>query len=196
MRIFQLFIVLFFSTTVLSQNSGLGVKLGGNFSYLASEAVAQNEFLFGVHGGVYFPILVRTRLEVQPEILFSMQGGGYQFSNSITEERLNYLSIPIAAKIYFSNWFNIQVGPQFSYLLNARSEYNDTEAIDVSDDYFSHDISFLLGLGYDDHRGLDITLRYLLGMTTLLREDDIIYPRNRVVQLSLGYRLAQFSNRR
>lgn len=195
MRALYPIIALFISTSVFSQGSGFGLKLGGNFSYLASETFEQNEFLYGAHGGIYFPILVRNRFEVQPEILFSMQGGGNKTSNSTTTERLNYIAVPIAAKIYFSNWFNIQAGPQFSYLVNARSQYNDTETIDNSEDFFTHDFSFLLGIGYDNHHGLDLTLRYVVGMTALLREDKIIYPRNRVLQLSIGYRLAQFNRR-
>lgn len=195
MRVLYPFIALFISSSVYSQGSGFGLKLGANYSYLPSQAIAHNKFLFGLHGGAYFPILVRTRLEVQPEILFSMQGGGHELSSGTATSRLNYVAVPITAKIYFSNWFNIQAGPQFSYLINARSQYNDKEAIDTSTEYFTHDVSFLLGIGYDDHRGLDLTLRYSMGMTTLLREDDIIYPRNRVLQLSIGYRLAQFRRR-
>ena len=195
MRALYPFIALFISTSVHSQGSGFGLKLGSNYSYLPSQAVPQNKFLFGLHGGAYFPILVRNRLEIQPEILFSMQGGGHITSNGTSTSRLNYLAVPLAAKVYFNNWFNIQAGPQFSYLLNARSQFNNTESIDASKEFFTHDVSFLLGIGYDDHRGLDLTLRYLMGMTTLLREDNIIYPRNRVIQLSIGYRLAQFSRR-
>lgn len=165
-------------------------------AYMSSEVSDRYEFHFGGHAGIYFPIWVRPQLELQPELLFSMQGGGFKFPNTTTTYRMNYLLVPLSAKWFFGEYINIQAGPQLGFLLNANKSFNGTDVGNVRDDLKPYDFSALFGLGFDGRTGLDLSLRYVLGLTALLREDHVTFPKNRVVQISMGYRFRQIRGRR
>ena len=51
------------------------------------------------------------------------------------------------------------------------------------------EIALLLGAGLDLPSGLDITFRYHNGMTPVLANDELLFPRNQAFLISLGYRI-------
>jgi len=179
-----------------AQNSGIGVKTGVNYAYLASELANKTEPIFGLNAGIYIPILIREQLEIQPELLYSSIGGTLKLGTTNVDHRLKYLSLPLLAKRYFGGLFNVQLGPQIQWLLNAEKSYNDETLLDARSEFRSNDISIVAGAGYDSRSGLDLSLRYIHGMTTLLKDDRFIYPKNRVLQFSVGYRFQQLRSKR
>ena len=66
------------------------------------------------------------------------------------------------------------------------------ENSDVSDRYKSMDFGLHIGLGMDLRSGVDMGLRYYSGMIPVLLNDDALFPKNRTLQLSIGYRLMHF----
>lgn len=172
-------------------HSGLGVKLGGQLCNL----MASDRTYLAVPGavaGVYVPLLVSARLELQPELLLSYQGSDLQqVERDATRIRMLYLQVPLSAKLFLTNAINLQAGLQAGRCLQAKAD--DTE---VTDDMRTYDVGFTAGLGVDLRRGLDITARYYGGTTPTLLTTTGVNPRHRLIQLTAGLRLVRFSHRR
>lgn len=167
--------------------SGIGLKAGGQ---LASWRSAVNTYnaVPGAVAGVYFPIGMGARSELQPELLVSLQGAGRTFGEGQRSMlQCVYLQVPVTAKFFLSNAFNLQAGVQVGQLMLAQQD-----EMDVTDDLRPFDIGLNMGLGLDLLHGFDLTLRYYSGMTPVLVNDDILFPHNRSIQLTAGYRITQF----
>lgn len=142
----------------------------------------------GAAAGLYAPIWAGNRVELQPELLLSLQGyrrdlpdGG---SSTLHDLRL---AMPFSVKLFVSRTFNLQAGVQGSFLLMARSGGEDArEALSPLD------MGVHAGLGIGTIAGLDLTLRYYNGLSNLLAEDHALYPSNRTLLFTAGYRFMQF----
>lgn len=166
--------------------SGIGLKLGPQ---LASQRAAGHNFqpVPGAVLGVYVPLWVAAGLEVQPELLASMQGSSFKMIDGGTiTTNTYYLQLPVNAKLYMGNTFNLQGGGYLGHILSANTDGENT-----TDAFNGWDAGFTLGLGLDMMRGFDITARYVYGMTNMMNE-DAVFPTNRCIQLTAGWRLVQF----
>ena len=123
---------------------------------------------------------------VQPELVFSMQGGKIADDNSLN---LNYLNVPVMLQYMVNDGFRLQTGPQIGFLISAEREIGDVE-IDVDDVYDAVDFSWSFGAGYLFNNGLGIDARYNLGLNNISDDDDF-EAKNRVFQIGLFY---QFRN--
>jgi hypothetical protein len=180
----------FLSGPLSAQYSGLGIKAGPQANIYRAHNIRTLPTP-GITMGVYFPISAATRLEVQPEVLFSMLGSGLvEPDGDRMIMRTLYLQAPVSAKYFLSNEFNLQFGVQLAKIITAhRTDANGTT--EVRDRYRSMDMGFNMGLGLDMRHGLDLTLRYYSGMPALLLGDDALFPRNRSIQCTVGKRLVQ-----
>jgi hypothetical protein len=153
----------------------LGVKGGVNLASLNSDDSNTDGNVTAYHGGAYGLIKI-AKFGIQPEVLFSKRGS--------EEVDLGYLDIPIIAKYYVAGGFNLQAGPQFGVLLNAENDNGD----DVSDFLKGSDLSAAVGAGLDLPMGLNLTARYIIGISDVndVGGDKIT---NNVFQLSVGYSL-------
>jgi hypothetical protein len=61
--------------------------------------------------------------------------------------------------------------------------------VTTTERYNNLDFGLNGGLGVDLRSGLDLTLRYYSGMSPVLRYDDVLFPKNRTLQFTAGYRL-------
>ncbi|MBL8003263.1 MAG: PorT family protein [Flavobacteriales bacterium] len=167
--------------------SGIGLKAGGQMASWRS-AVNTYNAVPGAVAGAYFPIFMGPRLELQPELLGSLQGAGHTYDEGQRSMlRCVYLQVPVTAKFFLSNTFNLQAGLQVGQLMLAQQD-----GTDVTDELRPFDIGTNMGLGLDLVHGFDLTLRYYSGMTPTLVNDDILFPHNRSMQLTAGYRITQF----
>ena len=77
-------------------------------------------------------------------------------------------------------------------LLAQQNTPNGTS--DLKEEYSKMDWGFVVGGGVDLSSGIDFMLRYYSGMKPVLLTDETLFPRNRSLQLSIGYRLIQFKS--
>lgn len=168
-----------FATVGFSQAKvEIGLKGGVNMSDLSGDA---GDNITAFHGGAYTLIKV-SKLGIQPEILFSKRG-----SDQID---LSYVDVPVMLKMYIAGGFNIQAGPQFGFNMNAEDENGN----DVSDFIKSSDLSIAAGAGVDLPMGLNVTARYIIGMSDINDTglgDDI---KQNTFQFSVGYKLFKLGN--
>lgn len=178
---------------VLSQASGVGIKGGPLMSDVHSGAIG-SEQLPGGTVGLYFPLHGGARFELQPELLFTALGAAYEDAEGERSSvRTLYVQVPIAAKLFLGNTFNAHGGVLGGRLMMAQ-QYTPDGNSDLRDSYNKMDWGVILGLGADLRSGVDFTFRYYSGMAPLLVDDETLFPRNRSMQITAGYRFMHFKS--
>ena len=124
----------------------LGVKLGANLSNVydseGEDFVADAKLGFVAGGFITIPL--GNLFAIQPEVLFSQKGfkgsgtllgSPYSFTRTT-----NYLDIPLFAAIRPTQNFTILAGPQFSYLMSQKDEFNGVVNQTQQDDFNNDNI--------------------------------------------------------
>ncbi|WP_417859858.1 porin family protein [Winogradskyella sediminis] len=164
-----------------AQDIEFGAKAGLNISNFTGGDADRNS-LFGFHVGVISEIPLSEKFSLQPELLYSTQGSEAQ---DVVKIKVDYLAIPILAKYYLAKDFSLEVGPQFSFLVNDKGEYIDSDLPDEDTDASSVDIGANVGFGYNLSSNLFVQARYNFGISTVAENPDI---KNSVFQAGLGYK--------
>ncbi|MDZ7646171.1 MAG: porin family protein [Cytophagales bacterium] len=138
-RIFILFLSVAAMTTICNaqeSNEDLrskftsGLKVGFNLSnvYDSEGQGFQTDAKIGFAGGVFLSIPLSTIVGIQPEILFSQkgfQGSGTLLGSPYSFMRTtNYLDVPLLFALKPSQKITFLLGPQFSFLLNQKDNYD------------------------------------------------------------------------
>ena len=184
-----LLIALVISVSGISQSIDLGVKAGVNFSSINYDNVASSS-ITGFQAGVFAGIKFSDKLGVQTDVLYSKQGAELTVSSVLQQIDLSYVNVPIVLKYYVFQGLNIQVGPQFGFVIDD----NIKEILAGQVDAKSADVSGVVGLGYDLPLGLRVDARYNFGFSDVL---DGIIPgetnkgdsSNKVFSIAVGYTL-------
>jgi hypothetical protein len=163
-----------------------GLKAGVNFANQKVEfdgGSLSADALTSFHVGGYLTFGVSEKFGVQPELLLNMVGS----KSDDIESKATYISVPVLAKFSPAPIFNIHVGPQFGFLMSAK-----TDGEDVKDSYKGLDLGAAIGAGVDLPMGLNFTARYVLGLSNIadMGDDSGDYKvKNNVFQISVGYKL-------
>jgi len=191
----------------------LGLKGGLNFASLNSVSTAASTTYnnrTGYHFGAY-ALIKLTKVGIQPELLFSRQGQNFTVNTQNYESSFDYITIPVIVKLYLAAGLNLQAGPQFGFLSNAKGDLINVASKnisatgqDLSAFVKSSDVSLAVGAGWDLPFGLNITARYNIGLSDVNKYTGSNQPivsslgtseaKSQVVQLSVGYRLFKLGN--
>lgn len=186
-------VFLVISHVVKSQEVAFGLKGGVNLGTLdLGNPESSYDSKMGYHGGLFFRGKF-NKMAIQPEVLIYTQEG--EIFNSVVgsaKESFTYLAVPIMFKFYPSNHLglNIQMGPQFAFLLDGERVTESrllTLKEDIKDYYESSDIAISTGAGYDFAFGLNIDVRYNIGVKDINNEADGDETKSRVFMISLGW---------
>lgn len=168
-------LLLSLSMSTQAQLFQIGAKVGLNYANL-SGATIQTDAITSYHAGLIAEIKLLDKFAIQPELLYSTQGASYENAGEDIINELGYLSIPVLAKIYLSNSFSLELGPQASFLL---SEKNKFDAKDAN----TFEFAVAAGLSYKITKNIFVQGRYVLGLTEVTSDAE---AKNAVVQLSAG----------
>ena len=161
-----------------SSNMSFGVKGGLNMSNFTGDLDSDAKIGFFVGGFAEFK--VTEKFAVQPELLFSNLGAK---DNDIDEAlNLNYILVPVMAKFYVTEKFNLEAGPQVGFLMSAK-----VDGEDVKDFFKSTDFALNLGAGFDVTENLTVGLRYSLGLSNVIDADGVDV-KNSNIGLGLGFK--------
>src|SRR6218665_729774 len=172
--------VLFLATsaTMNAQFLKLGVKAGVNFASQTGDAFPEQnidkEGITSFHAGLVAELKLLEKFSIQPELLYSTQGATYKNAVSEFKNELGYLSIPVMAKFYLTKSVSLEVGPQASFLLSEKNDFDVKNAE-------TFDFGLNAGLGLKITEGLFVQARYGLGLTEASKDANI---KNTVFQLS------------
>lgn len=157
--------------------------------------------LVGIVAGVEAEFKVQPWLGISAALLYSMQGRKYDDKDVVTnpkdamilKEYHHYLNIPVTANFYVIKGLALRTGLQLGYL------FHQSGTLETPNDNFpSHsisgspgklDLSIPVGVSYSLDNGLQFDLRYNHGLTKLSWSEGVREEKNRVVQLTVGYRL-------
>lgn len=149
-----------------------------------------------ISAGVFGEVRLSELIGIQGELLYSRQGwrnkvdiGGEDVN---VKYRVNYLNIPIMARLYVLDRLSVDLGPQLGIALNARGKYKEsgTTVKSKMDDLNTIEFSFLFGVSYDLFDRFLLSARYNLGISNVFDKDKFgSSNKNHVFQLSVGYRL-------
>ena len=117
---------------------------------------------FNANGYVGYKSARFWGISIEPGFI---QKGGVTNSIDKTRFQLNYLQMPVLFDCYIWDKLFISIGPEFSYMVNARSKSKDNSN-DISDSYDKKiEVSGLIGINYGIFDKIDIGLRYNHGLT-------------------------------
>tara|TARA_R110002020_G_scaffold42212_8_gene123969 strand:- start:1467 stop:2066 length:600 start_codon:yes stop_codon:yes gene_type:complete len=171
-----------------------GAKGGVNFSTITGDDFDSPDSRTSFNVGLLAEIPVSDRFSVQPEVLYSGQGfdaARFDQDNAFDndeniEYQLDYIQVPVLAKIYLVEGLSAQVGPSFNFKVNEEidSQPND-DAGDIDLDS-AKDFEFggAAGLEYKFNNGFLIQGRYTYGFSETFEDSD---AHNSLFQLGVGF---------
>ena len=136
----------------------------------------------GLLAGAELEYQVNEMLGLAAGAIYSMQGTAYDHTDNVN---LDYVNIPLRAKIYVAPGFSINGGIQLGFMASAKIDGKD-----VSDAYNkTFDLSLPIGASYEINN-IVFDARYNFGLTSV--SDKKIYDmddyKNSVIQITVGYR--------
>jgi hypothetical protein len=174
-----------------AQETAFGIKGGLNLTSLnVKDPQASYNSRTGFHAGIFLRGKF-NKVAIQPEVLLFTQNGDIQ--NSVfgtAQESFTYLSVPVMLKFYPIGGLNLQLGPQFGFLIDGERKYNSffgSGTQDIKDYYKSSDMSVSFGGGYDFGFGLGLDVRYNLGVKDINNAANGDPVKSRVFLISLGW---------
>lgn len=176
-KIFLIITVIMLSiSSFYAQTLKFGLKAGLNYANVSGSSV-QTDAITSYHVGVISEIKVSEKFSVQPELIYSTQGATYKTILQDYKNELGYISIPVLAKIYLSDSFSLELGPQASFLLNEKNNFS-------VQDSNTFDFAVNGGLSYKVTKNFFLSGRYGLGLTEIKTNSNI---KNSVLQVSAGF---------
>ena len=181
-----------FSFIIITNAQGfhLGLKGGVNLGKVDGESFSQG-FNTGFQLGGYAQIDFSKYLGIQPELLFNQTNTKYDTSSQQifnlqngSNISLNYLSVPVLLRINPSKLLTLNVGPQYSILLN-----NHQTILQNSENAFkSGDFSVVLGAQIN-LGGINVYGRYNIGLANISDINTESSWKSEQIQLGIGLRL-------
>lgn len=173
-KLFFTCFLLLFTLNSKAQGIDLGIKAGVNFAELtdASDFNRKTGYTFGVFAGIKFS----DKIGIQGDLLYSAQG--------VDDIDLNYVNVPIVLRYFIVGKLNIQVGPQFGFVVddNIKDVFKNTA------ESKTFDLSGVVGLGYDLPLGFRVAGIYNFGFSDAIdHSNNINLGKNSVFNLSVGY---------
>lgn len=173
--------------------SGFGIKAGLNYA-----TVTKGDFNEGPDARTSFYVgaiseipLIDNSFSIQPEVIYSRQGFERNYSllgNDYTAEyQLDYINVPILAKLYIVKGFSIEAGPQFGFKINEKIDLDagDGDEGNDLDEVNDFDMGLAAGLTFQLDSGLFINGRYNHSFNEVIKDSD---AKNSVIQFGLGFK--------
>lgn len=170
-----------------------GVKAGLNMTSMSNDMAFEPGFGMGVgfRVGGFLNMRWGYRTEnsskgtgflgFQPELMYSNQA----VKTDAGDIKLNYIAVPLLLKVYPTTALNIEVGPEFSYLISTSPS---TMAVDGAEikvgDCKGMNIGATAGLAYDFEMGLTVGARYTYGFTDMAKN---LKWKNSNIQVTVGW---------
>jgi hypothetical protein len=190
----RVFLFLGLSLSLAAANAQIkyGIKGGLNIANIGGSDIEDNKAKLGFHLGGFVDIPVQSSFSVQPELLFSAQGCGFDLEGDDAKWNMNYLLVPVMAKYTFSSGLSLETGPQLGFLLSAKEKY-DGDTDNIKDAFKGTSFFWNFGLGYQlPAKNWGVNGRFNLGLSRL-DEDGDAQIFHRVFQFGVFYVLGTAS---
>ncbi len=183
-------VILLLATVSNAQHTNFGIKAGYNAASTQISNGPDYDSKSGFHVGGLAHIHISEHFAVQPEIVYSCQGG----EKPNHKLKMSYINVPVLAQYMVSNGFRLQTGPQIGFLISAEQDYGDLE-VEVDESFGAVDVSWAFGAGYIFPSGFGVDARYNLGLNNI-SDDNSFEAKNRVFQVGLFYQFRNSSGKK
>lgn len=191
-------IALLCTATASAQGRALGVKGGVNLATQRNTGEGDGAALqsrIGLVAGAFATLPLFSRLELQPEVLFTSKGASVDLEGVEASLVVDYLEVPALARLSRRGGgkmhYYVAGGPSVGFLLRARTRTKfatATEEVDISDDVNRFDFGVAMGGGVEIG-ALVIDGRYTLGLQDIDKDkSDAVKTTNRAVSLTVGFK--------
>ncbi|MNK07619.1 hypothetical protein D3C87_255340 [compost metagenome] len=174
------------SSNKQSMTPSFGIKGGVNLATVTGSDFDSPDSRTSFHVGVVGEMPVADILSIQAEVLYSGQGFDFEPipGGDKAEFQLDYINVPVLAKVYVFKGLSLEVGPQFGFLVNEKIDFKSGEDIEL-DSAKKFDVGVAGGLTFQTDMGLFASGRYVYGVTDIYDDANI---KNSVFQIGLGYK--------
>ena len=144
----------------------IGAKIGMNYAnvYDSEGEEFKADPKLGMAAGVFLAIPIGTYIGIQPELLFSQKGfkatGSVLGSEYKFTRTTNYIDIPIYLALKPSQFLTIVAGPQFSYLMSRKDNFESSFLNTEQEEEFDNENIRKNTLGAS--LGLDININHFV----------------------------------
>jgi len=171
LRILLLGAFILFAANAVSAQSW-GIRAGANISDVNGSGFDTSSKT-GLYVGVYREIpLVKSLLFIQPEVQYSQEGFA---TDNFKDTKIDYLTVPILAKIYAVKLLSFETGPQFGFVVSDNVDYTDVNTFVPS---------WAFGTSLNLPLGLSINARYITGLNDTF---DGPSGKNQVIQVGAAF---------
>jgi Outer membrane protein beta-barrel domain len=118
-----IFLLLLFPFLLHAQ---IGIKAGVNFANVTNASSISNSNRSGFMAGIFLAPASKSILSYKTELIFSQQGYDYNSNSTTGSVNLDYIIMPHLICINITKLFQLQIGGQVAYLLNAKADSNKT----------------------------------------------------------------------
>ncbi len=177
--------LIFCSATLLAQEVEnrfqFGARAGVNFSTITGDDFESPKSRTSFYAGLMAETFVTEKFALQGEIFYSGQGFDIEETTfagvTVTPEaefQIDYIQVPLLAKIYLIEGLNIHAGPQFGFKINEELDTDPTgDGGDFDTDRIK-DFDFQLAAGAEFKltKGFFIQARYTYGFSEVVEDTD------------------------
>jgi hypothetical protein len=194
----------------------IGIKAGFNYANVTKASSINNSSRSGFHAGILLSPPSKGILSSRTELIFSRQGYNYKTSTNTGNVNLDYIMLPQYMAINITKYFQIQIGGQMAYLLNAKADSSATTtsgnaALDKMMSYYNRfDYGYGGGLEIHPVKGLLIGARINISLSSLYKDFATTPPsgsgspsfipkvdlKNNVFQAFLGWKFGKNSSKK
>ncbi|MGO3238658.1 MAG: porin family protein, partial [Psychroflexus halocasei] len=173
----------------------LGAKGGVNFASVTGDDFDSPDSRTSFNAGIVAEVPYSERFSLQAEVFYSGQGfevedinfAGANINTNKIEYQLDYIQVPLLAKVYLIEGLNVYAGPQIGFKVNEEIDYESGD-VNVDDTILPEaqdfDFSGTVGAGYKFDNGLFVDARYNYGFSDLIKDTD---SHNSVIQAGVGF---------
>lgn len=200
-----IFLLLLFPCTLQAQ---FGIKAGINFANVTNASSISNSNRSGFMAGIFLAPPSKGILSYKTELIFSQQGYDYNTNSNTGSVKLDYIIMPHLMNINITKLFQLQIGGQVAYLLNAKADSNKTASstnpYGALENYYNR-FDYGAAAGFEIHPvlGLLIGARYNISFGDMYKNISNPTPgtippfipdvnlKNNVVQVFAGWRFGK-----
>ncbi len=171
----------------------LGARGGVNFSTITGDGFEDPKSRTSFYAGLVAETFIAEKFALQGEVFYSGQGFDIEeisFAGiPLTPEaefQIDYIQVPLLAKIYLIEGLNIHAGPQFGFKINEEVDIDPTGDGGDFDTNRIKDFDFQLAAGAEFKltSGFFIQARYTYGFSEIIEGTDV---RNSVFSAGVGF---------
>lgn len=170
-----------------SKKSNSGIKLGYNLAAVSFDGDTETGQRHAFHAGFYSESFISETAALQIELIYSQQGYELKDNGGTFTQKLDYINLPLLLKIYPTENFFLEVGPQAGFAIGHKEEFDSNFNLFNTSNEFepqSFDWGVNFGAGFKTNSGVSFGARYHLGFGDIYNEGS---PQNRVWQFTLGF---------